>query len=127
MAQSSRPLSPHLQVYRMQITMTMSILHRITGSALFFGTALIVWWLVAAAMGDQALAPVYSVAGSWFGQLVLFGFVWALFNHLLGGMRHFVWDMGKGFSEAVRFGFAWGTLIGGLLLAVLTFVLFVWM
>lgn len=127
MDSSSRPLSPHLFIYRWQITLAMSILHRITGAGLFFGTALIGWWLVAAAMGDAALAPVHAIAGSWFGQIVLFLMVWALFHHMLGGIRHFIWDMGAGFSREARFGFAWATMAGGLGLALITFVFFVWM
>lgn len=119
MAQSSRPTSPHLSVYRWEITLAMSILHRITGVGLYLGYALLVWWLVAAAWGGEALTMVNAVTGSWFGQLVLFGFTWALFHHMLGGIRHFIWDFGKGFSEGARFGLAWMTAIGGLVLAVI--------
>lgn len=126
MPQSSRPLSPHLFIYKPEVTMVMSIMHRITGVALIAGTVLLVWWLVAAAAGGGALELVHVVLGSWFGQLVLFGFTWALFHHLLGGLRHFVWDMGGGFSRAARFGFAWATLVGGLVLTVLVWLFGVW-
>ena len=127
MADSSRPLSPHLSVYRWQITLAMSIAHRITGIGLYGGMGFLVWFLVAAAWGDGALEIFQAVAGSWFGQLVLIGFTWALFHHLLGGLRHFVWDMGEGFSREVRFGMGWATLIGGLVLTALVWIFGVWM
>lgn len=126
MPQPSRPLSPHLFIYKPEITMVMSIMHRITGVGLYLGMAMLCWWLVAAAAGGDALRTVQWVMSSWFGQLVLFGFTWALFHHLLGGLRHFFWDMGVGFSEKVRFGFAWATLVGGLVLTLLLWVLGVW-
>lgn len=127
MTENKRPLSPHLFIYKFEITMVMSFMHRVTGAGLFFGTLLIAWWLVAAAIGDPALAIVNFVAGTWLGQLVLFAMVWALFHHMLGGLRHFVWDFGAGFSEGFRYGSAWATLVGGFVLALVTFVVFVWM
>lgn len=127
MAQFFRPTSPHLQVYRSQITMVMSILHRITGVGLYLGLALLTWWLVAAAWGDGPLEVVNMVMGHWLGQVVLFGFTWALFNHMLGGLRHFIWDFGHGFSEGARFGMAWLTLIGGFVLSGLVWALVWWM
>jgi len=127
MTQSSRPLSPHLSIYKSEVTMVMSILHRITGIGLYLGMVLIVWWLAAASISESYLGFVNAVAGSWFGQIVLIGFTWALFHHMLGGFRHFIWDTGRGFSEAARFGFAWFTLIGGLVLTLLVWVFFVWM
>lgn len=117
MAQSSRPISPHLSIYKPQITMIMSIMHRITGMGLALGMVLVTWWLSAAAWGDGALAIVNSVLGHGLGKLVLFLFTWALFHHMLGGIRHFIWDFGHGFSHAARFGLAWFTLIGGFALA----------
>ncbi len=89
---AERPLSPHLQIYRVTITMAMSILHRIVGVALYAGTALVAWWLIAAAAGPEAYALFQSVAGHWFGQLVLFGFTWAFLHHLFGGIRYLLWD-----------------------------------
>ena len=85
---TARPLSPHLQVYRPMLTMMMSILHRITGGALYFGVLLLIWWLVAAARSDQAFDLVQAFFGHWFGRIVLFGFSWALIHHFLGGLRH---------------------------------------
>lgn len=89
---AARPLSPHLQVYRFTLLMTMSIVHRITGGALYVGTLLLVWFLVALASGEQAYATFQWAAGSWLGILVLFGYTWALFHHMMGGIRHLVWD-----------------------------------
>ena len=78
--------------------MMMSIVHRATGIALYAGTLLLVWWLSAAATSDQYFDLVQSVFGRWIGQLVLFGFTWALVHHTAGGIRHLVWDMGRGFD-----------------------------
>ncbi len=93
-----RPLSPHLQVYRWPVTMATSIAHRMTGLALAAGTALIAWWLVAAASGPDVYQPFQGVIRNPLAQLVLFGFVWALVYHLLNGIRHLAWDLGYGFS-----------------------------
>lgn len=95
---SSRPLSPHLQIYRWQWTMAMSILHRATGVALTVGTLLLTWWLVAAAVGPQAFATVQGVIGSPIGLLALFGWTFALYYHLAAGIRHLVWDAGYSFD-----------------------------
>jgi succinate dehydrogenase / fumarate reductase cytochrome b subunit len=95
-ATANRPLSPHLQIYRWQWTMTLSILHRITGVALAVGTLLLVWWLVAAATGPGYFAYVQSFLGGWLGRLLLFGWSVALFYHLCNGIRHLFWDAGKG-------------------------------
>jgi succinate dehydrogenase / fumarate reductase, cytochrome b subunit len=94
-----RPLSPHLDVYRWQITMTLSILHRATGIALSFGTLLLVWWLVAAATGPEAYARVQGFIGSPIGWLLLFGWTLSLFYHLFAGIRHLAWDAGYGFQK----------------------------
>ncbi len=80
------------------LSMMMSIAHRITGVALFFGTILFVWWLSAAAHSDAYFNVVQGFFSSWFGRLVLFGFTWAMLHHAIGGIRHFIWDVGKGFE-----------------------------
>lgn len=116
----SRPLSPHLQVYRPTMTMMMSILHRITGAALYVGTLVLAWWLFAAATGPDAYFIFQTFAGTWFGSLVLLAYAWALIHHLLGGLRHFIWDAGWGFAPQVAGAMAFATLIGSL---VLTFLL----
>ena len=98
MATTDRPLSPHLQVYRPQLTSVLSILHRMTGGALAVGTLVLVYWLVAAASGPEAYAVAQDWIGSWIGYLVLFGWSWALFYHLCNGIRHLAWDIGWGFE-----------------------------
>ena len=98
MASANRPLSPHLQVYRPQITSVLSILHRITGVILAFGSLLLVYWLVAAATGDAAFETAQGVIGSFFGRLFLFGWTFALFYHFSNGIRHLAWDAGFGFE-----------------------------
>ncbi|MBY6262427.1 succinate dehydrogenase, cytochrome b556 subunit [Azospirillum sp. 412522] len=95
---SGRPLSPHLQVYKLPLTAVMSITHRITGVGLTVGTLLLVWWLVAAAAGPQAFAHAQGFIGSFFGLLLMFGWSAALFYHLCNGIRHLVWDAGKSFE-----------------------------
>jgi len=122
-----RPLSPHLQIYRFTITMTMSIVHRATGIANYAGTLFLVIWLGAAAWSLEALDAVNLVYGSWFGQLVLFGYTWSLAHHMLGGLRHFVWDFIQGFEPGQREALAWANLVASMVLTVLIWVLFVWM
>ena len=95
----ARPLSPHLFIYKLIPTMLMSIVHRITGAALYFGTLLVAAWLVAAATSEQWFDAVAWIYGSWIGLLVLFGYTWALVHHLIGGIRHLVWDTGRGFEK----------------------------
>lgn len=118
-----RPLSPHLQVYRFALTMAMSIAHRITGAGLYLGTVLLAWWLIAAASDASSFDAVSAVVGSPIGRLVLFGFTWALFHHMLGGLRHFIWDMGYGMDHPEREYLAQATLVGGAVLSVLTWAL----
>lgn len=96
--EASRPLSPHLQIYKPMLTMMMSIAHRMTGAALYFGTLLLAWWLIATATGPGYFDYVSDIAGSFLGRLVLFGYTWALIHHMLGGLRHFIWDTGNGFD-----------------------------
>jgi len=93
-----RPISPHLQIYRLTLTMILSIVHRLTGIALYFGTILLSWWLIAAASGPDYFNWVNEFFGSFIGRLILFGYTWALIHHMLGGIRHLVWDTGRGFE-----------------------------
>ncbi len=98
MEKSQRPLSPHLQIYRPQLTMVLSITHRATGIALVVGTLVLVYWLFAVASGAEAYASAQQLLGSWFGRTVLLGFSFALFFHLCNGIRHLFWDVGLGFE-----------------------------
>ena len=98
MARQDRPLSPHLHVYRLPLTAILSITHRITGIGLAFGTLILVAWLAAAAAGPAWFATLSGLLGSWLGRVVMFGFAWALFYHLVNGIRHLFWDAGFGFE-----------------------------
>ena len=93
-----RPISPHLQIYKPQITSALSILHRITGGVLVVGTLVLVYWLGAIAAGPEAYAQAKAILGSFIGKVALFGWTWALFYHLANGIRHLVWDAGYGFD-----------------------------
>ncbi len=95
---AGRPLSPHLQIYRWQWTMALSILHRATGIALAAGSLLLIYWLAAAAYGPETFAAAQSFMGSIFGRLLLFGWSLALFFHLANGIRHMIWDSGRWFD-----------------------------
>ena len=117
-----RPLSPHLQIYRPMLTMMMSIVHRITGGALYFGVLLLVWWLTAAAAGPNAYAVLQWFMETWFGRLILFGYTWALIHHMLGGMRHLIWDMGYGFGANEREWLAAATLVGSIVFTILLWI-----
>lgn len=121
-ARRPRPLSPHLQIYRPMLTMVMSIVHRITGAGLYFGTALLAWWLLAVASGPNAYANFEWFIGSIVGQLILFGFTWALLHHALGGIRHLIWDLIYGFEPAEREVLTLATLIGSIALTIVVWI-----
>ncbi|WP_457939576.1 succinate dehydrogenase, cytochrome b556 subunit [Mesorhizobium sp. 10J20-29] len=121
-ATRARPLSPHLSVYRWPITMTVSILHRMTGGALYFGTLLVAWWLIAAATSENQFNIANAVFGSWFGRLVLFGYTWVLIHHMLGGIRHLIWDTGEGLEKHTASKLAWANIAGSIILTVLVWI-----
>jgi succinate dehydrogenase / fumarate reductase cytochrome b subunit len=123
---AERPLSPHLQIYRWTVTMTVSVLHRITGAALYFGVVLLLWWLLAAAISDSAFETAESVFSHWLGELVLFGFSWALIHHMLGGIRHLIWDTGRGLDIRSANQLAWANIGGSIVLTVLLWVVVLW-
>jgi succinate dehydrogenase / fumarate reductase cytochrome b subunit len=116
---ANRPLSPHIQIYRWQLTMVMSIVHRVTGGALYFGTVLLALWLVALASGPGPFATAQAITGSWFGLLVLFGYSWALIHHMFGGLRHFVWDFGFAMGKPARDRIALANLVLSIVLTLL--------
>lgn len=120
---NNRPLSPHLQVYKLIPTMVMSIVHRITGGALYVGTLLVAWWLIAAASGQSSYDWANWVLGSLLGKLVLLGYTWALLHHMLGGFRHLMWDLGYGFEKEVSTKLAIANVIGSLCLTVLVWAI----
>ena len=123
MAQTERPLSPHLQVYRPQITSILSIFHRLTGIVLGVGTLLLAWWLIAAALGPGAYADAEWFISSWVGRLVLLGFTFSLFYHLCDGIRHLGWDIGWGFDLPVLHVTGWLVLLAAMGLTLLAWIL----
>ena len=123
MASDHRPLSPHLQIYRWQITMALSILHRVTGVALALGTLLLVWWLLAAAAGPGPYATVQAVIGSWLGRLLLLAWSFALFYHLCNGIRHLAWDAGLGFEIKTMTTTGWIVVVASIALTLFAWVL----
>lgn len=119
MQTSKRPLSPHLQIYRWQLTSTLSIAHRATGVALAAGTLLLVWWLVAAASGPDPYAAVQGFMRSWIGILLLVGWSFSLFYHLCNGIRHLVWDTGHGLDLRSVYQGGWTVVIASVGLTIL--------
>jgi succinate dehydrogenase / fumarate reductase, cytochrome b subunit len=123
MSRSPRPLSPHLQVYRWELTMVLSILHRMTGAALSVGSVLLVWWLVAAAAGAEHFTTVQTFVTHPLGQLILVGFTFSLFLHLANGVRHLAWDVGWGFEIPQAFATGWAVVVFASVATVLVWVL----
>lgn len=118
----NRPLSPHLSIYRPQLTSMTSIVTRLTGNALIVGALLVVWWLLAAATGPAYFAVANSVMTSIFGKLIMLGSIWALWYHSLAGARHLFWDAGHGLDieTAEKLGVA--VIIGSVVMTILTIV-----
>ena len=121
--QVERPLSPHLQVYRIQITSVSSILTRITGNALILGVILAVWWLLAAATSPDYFAVANAVATSWFGDLVFTASALAVWYHFLAGLRHLYFDAGHGLDVPTAERLGWACVIGSVVLTVITILI----
>ena len=119
----ARPLSPHLQVYRPQLTSVLSIMHRLTGLALAVGTLLLIYWLVAAAGGLASYESAQALIGSFLGQLLLFGWTAALFYHLCNGIRHLFWDAGLGFELPTAYRSGWAVVIATAVLTIGSWVI----
>lgn len=115
-----RPLSPHLTIYRPQITSISSILARISGNALLVGALLVVWWLFAAATGPEHFAMANFVITSFLGDLVMLGSLWALWYHMLAGLRHLLWDTGRGLQLETAEKLGWVAIAGSVLLTGVT-------
>ena len=118
----NRPLSPHLDVYRWQWTMLLSITHRATGIILAVGALMLVCWLAALANGPQAFDAVQAFLSSWFGRLVLFGWTWALLYHLCNGVRHLFWDAGVGLELPAAQASGYAVLIGSVILTLAVWI-----
>ena len=116
----NRPLSPHLTIYRPQMTSISSIFVRITGNALLVSTLLLIWWLLAASSSAAAFAVADYVITSWFGDIVMMLSLWALWYHTLGGVRHLIWDTGRGLELKTAERMGWMMMIGSLVLTALT-------
>jgi succinate dehydrogenase / fumarate reductase cytochrome b subunit len=121
-AESGRPLSPNIQIYRPQLTSVLSIANRITGIFLSIGAIGMVVWLIAAATGPQPYAAVQGAMTSWIGQIVLVGFTFAFFLHLCGGIRHLVWDAGYGFELRSIYVSGWAVVAASVVLTVAAWV-----
>ncbi|RBI72342.1 succinate dehydrogenase, cytochrome b556 subunit [Roseovarius sp. TE539] len=119
----NRPLSPHLTIYRPQMTSISSILTRITGNALIVAALLIVWWLLAAATSEAYFATADAVLTSWFGDIVMTLSLWAVWYHYLAGLRHLLWDSGRGLELATAEKLGWVCVIGSVILTVITIVI----
>lgn len=106
----SPPLSPHLSVYKPQLTSVLSILHRATGVSLALGSLLVCIWLVAILAGPDYFNAIQSIIRSWLGQIVLFAWSWALIYHLCNGIRHLCWDIGLGLNIKDTYKSGWAVL-----------------
>ena len=115
-----RPLSPHLTIYRPQITSISSIFIRITGNALLFSTLLLVAWFLAAAIGPKTFNVMHFIISSWFGKIIMILSLWALWYHSLGGIRHLVWDTGRGLELKTAETMGWAMMLGSFLLTIIT-------
>ena len=122
-APAERPLSPHLQIYSLPLTMLMSGMHRISGFVLYFGTVLLAWWLLAAASGPNPYAKFQWISGTIIGQLVVLGYTWALIHHMLGGVRHLIWDTGRGFGPQEREWLVAANLVGSIAITVVLWII----
>ncbi len=122
MSSAKRPLSPHLQVYRPQLTSVLSITHRVSGVALSAGTLLLVYWLAAAASGPEAFHGAQAFVGSFIGQLLLLGWTFALFFHLCNGIRHLFWDVGLGFELDEVYRSGWTVVVATVALTLIVWI-----
>jgi succinate dehydrogenase / fumarate reductase, cytochrome b subunit len=122
MTPAQRPLSPHLQIYKWQLTSLMSIGHRLTGIALTIGTIFLVWWLLAAASGDASFDAARWFFGSWLGLLMLLGWCFCFFYHLCNGLRHLAWDFGYGFEIPNAYASGYAVVAASVVLTLIAFI-----
>jgi succinate dehydrogenase / fumarate reductase cytochrome b subunit len=123
MAEDDRPLSPDLQIYRPQLTSVLSITHRLTGLALSIGSPLLVGWLLAAAAGPSAFAPLHGFLASWAGLVLLLGWTFSLFFHLCNGIRHLFWDAGYGFDLQTIYASGWTVVASSIALTIAAWII----
>ena len=117
-----RPLSPHLHIYRWQLTSVMSILHRMTGISLVIGSLLLVYWLCSAALGEAADQTAQGFLASWIGLIALMGWSFAFYFHFANGVRHLFWDMGRGYSLHSTYRSGWLAIAAAFILTIMTWV-----
>ena len=122
MTPAERPLSPHVQIYKPQLTSMLSIGHRLTGVALALGTLFLVWWLIAAASGGGAFATVQGFFGSWLGLALLFGWTFSFFYHLCNGIRHLMWDAGHGLDLRTTYVSGWMVIMASSALTIVAWI-----
>jgi succinate dehydrogenase / fumarate reductase cytochrome b subunit len=120
---TTRPRSPNVQIYRPQLTSVLSFSHRVTGLFLSLGAVLLVAWLVCAAAGEEAFAPLQAFIGSWIGLILLFLRTFSLFYHLCNGIRHLFWDGGYGFQLRTIYLSGWSVVIASILLTLLAWII----
>ena len=122
MTEAQRPLSPHLQIYKPQLTSVLSISHRAAGIALSVSTLFLVWWFIAAATSDSAFAAAQSFFGSWLGLILLLGWTLSFFFHLCNGIRHLCWDVGWGFDLRTTYATGWTVVAVSIALTLIAFI-----
>ncbi|MEE9387288.1 MAG: succinate dehydrogenase, cytochrome b556 subunit [Paracoccaceae bacterium] len=122
-SRTKRPLSPHLTIYRPQLTSISSILTRITGNGLLLGAVLVSVWFMSLVISPACFAAVNGFMTSWFGDLIMTGSLWALWYHLLAGIRHLIWDTGRGLEIETAEMLGWGVIGGSVFLTILTIVI----
>ena len=127
MANHKRPISPHLQIYRPQLTSVTSIFHRASGVFLAFGLPALVWWLWSVAGGPEEYRLAREIIGSFIGRLLLFLWTAAFFYHLLNGIRHLAWDAGWGFEIATAYKTGWAAIVGAGALSLATWLIAYWL
>ena len=115
----NNPLSPHLSIYKFKLSLLMSIAHRITGGALYFSMFIFLFFLISLSNGSSGYELFSTIIDTWIGKLVILGITWAIFHHMLGGLRHFLWDMVKGFEVKTVDKLATITLLGGIVLTII--------
>jgi len=120
----NNPLSPHLSIYKFKLSLLMSIAHRITGAALYFSMLIFLFFLISLSIGASGYEIFSLIINTWIGKLVMLGITWAIFHHMLGGLRHFVWDMVKGFEVKTVDKLATISLLGGIALTVIYWSLY---
>ena len=120
----NNPLSPHLSIYKFKLSLLMSIAHRITGAALYFSMLIFLFFLISLSIGASGYEIFSLIINTWIGKLVMLGITWAIFHHMLGGLRHFLWDMVKGFEVKTVDKLATISLLGGIALTVIYWSLY---